>query len=593
MLTQLTLNAVANHRLLFSFLCIFCFRIVYAQQAACNSVTEEMEYTVKEVEIKAWWMPDAFAEEVAALTGKGKRYDPAKINSVQNIIKEELLKSEAAIARTLIDGSISVLYISSDVCDISTPDGPREVRVQYRPWYLRVDLLNIGNNRLPIPRTARPLFRKNIPALLHSTTPVPGLFTDASYGWGVSLQTASRLIGKENLSQKNRMLDVLVHARKSLQHSYYGLDATLQYSHRFRSDSTLSVNLLALINASEDPLLELKNRQFQTAIRGGIKGAFNHNFLHGYHAGIYWRYLKTNLAHLTNPAAYISENAYGMYALMDGRAGKGFSRLAVWLDAAHPQHPTLNDHYQRLVSRLAYAVSLGNNHSQVDIETQAGFGYTWSEAPQYHQFYAGNQPVPFLYEPVHSMRHTTIPAGPLMRSLGERTGSFGYNNHTGGQTFWHLNLNLAIPVKAFSKPLIPDVLIQEEPREITLRSALKSQAKTVENFIIEDLIENKGYPNDEATEKHAARIVNRDIRPTLNFLADKANVYSIKPVLLSDLAGMKDHHGHYATWWGAGLGLQLNIVVARFEASYMHTFAPSSFNRRGNFFMRISVQNFY
>src|SRR5262249_20909741 len=43
---------------------------------------------------------------------------------------------------------------------------------------------------------------------------------------------------------------------------------------------------------------------------------------------------------------------------------------------------------------------------------------------------------------------------PLIRSLGENQGGIG-NSVLGGTSYWHANVNLSIPVPAWSRPLIP------------------------------------------------------------------------------------------------------------------------------------------
>lgn len=586
-------------KIILSFTGLFVFfltNVGYTQQLPCNTITAEMGYTVKNVEIKARWVPEFLQQQVEQLTGKGELFDPVTLNPAQNVIKEELLQSEGSIASQFVKGSMSVLYITSDVCDVTEPNGPREVQVTYRAWYLRVDLVNIGNNRLPVPRSARPIFYSGMPKIIQATSPIIGVSTDANYGLAAALQTATNFFANKdsgNTTKRNRF-DLLVNLRKSLLHSFYTAGAALNFNRMFVGDSTMRWNVLASFAKQQDPLGALKSEATNAALQAGIQGSFNNSLLNKYSTGIGWRFLKSNFAETLDPGRFRSENGYDFFAIADGKPGKAFSRLGVWLDAAQPQNNSSAKAYQRFVSKLGYAISLGRNHGQVDIETQAGFGYTWGIAPVYNQFYAGNNQWNFLYEPLQSVRNKTIPTGPVMRSLGERAGAFLAALGTkGGGSFWNLNLNLSIPIKLLSRPLIPDVLMQEEPREITLRSALKSQSKTVENFIIEDLIENKGLPDDETTEAKAAAMVNRDIRPTLNYLADKANLYSLKPVLLFDMAGMKDQQNKYTNWLGAGLGLQLNIVVARFEAAYMHTIAPVAYNKKGNFFMRVTIQNFY
>jgi hypothetical protein len=48
--------------------------------------------------------------------------------------------------------------------------------------------------------------------------------------------------------------------------------------------------------------------------------------------------------------------------------------------------------------------------------------------------------------------------------------------------------------------------------------------------INKDLI-GRGYPNNEETKAMARQIFDRKITPTTNYLTDRANIYSIKPIV--------------------------------------------------------------
>lgn len=591
--------SLMSRRFFLAAIFVYILNSSYAQQLPCNSITGEMGYTVKEVKIKSWWVPGFLQKEVEELTGLNAAFDPARLNPAQNHIKEILIQTEGSIAARLINGSMSVLYITSDVCDISIANGPKEVLVTYKAWYLRVDLINIGNNRLPIPRTARPVFYAGVPKLLRATFPVFAIQTDRDFGTSISLQTITDLLNingtdKKAIVTRKPQLDLGINLRKSLSQPFYSAGASLHLFQKILPDSAIGWHTGFFFSKEEQPLYKEKNVWLNLALQAGIAGSVKNSLLAKYNTGIYWKFLRSNFAEQGEEKLQRSENGLGVFAIADGKPGKAFSRWGIWLDNAYPRNNSSAGTYQRLVSKLGYAISLGKNHSQVDLEAQTGFGHIWGRAPAYNQFYAGNQQWNFLYNPLQSTRNQFMPTGPLLRSMGERGGGYiSASETTGAQTFWNFNLNIAIPVTFLSKPLIPAIVISDEPRVITLRSALKSQSETVKNFIINDLVETKGYPDDESTDSVAAGIVNRDIRPTLNFLADKANVYSLKPVLLFDVAGMRSKTNGYVNWVGAGLGVQLNIVVARFEAAYMHTLAPQQFNKNGNFFMRLTIQNFY
>ena len=122
-------------------------------------------------------------------------------------------------------------------------------------------------------------------------------------------------------------------------------------------------------------------------------------------------------------------------------------------------------------------------------------------------------------------------------------------------------------------------------------SKLKSQVKGASNTLIEQFI-GQGYSEDEAIAKTSA-IFDDDITPTINYLADRANLYSIKPILLLDLAQISSDGSGSKIWAGVGGGVQMTVVNARFETGYMQTIAPSTDASNGNFFLRFLFQDFF
>jgi len=97
--------------------------------------------------------------------------------------------------------------------------------------------------------------------------------------------------------------------------------------------------------------------------------------------------------------------------------------------------------------------------------------------------------------------------------------------------------------------------------------------------------------NKEADIK--AEQIFEEIRPATHFIIDNANLYSIKPLLMVDVAGMTGSDSTSAMWLAAGGGVQLTIVTAKFEAGYMHTFSGPTFGNQGNVFVRLVFENLF
>ena len=211
----------------------------------------------------------------------------------------------------------------------------------------------------------------------------------------------------------------------------------------------------------------------------------------------------------------------------------------------------------------------------------------------YSEYFAGNTASNFLYSPLQSISNTP-PDGLVVRSLGEKEGGLptAFNTVSGGTSYWGVNINFSIPIAKWSAPLIPDVVIQEEPRRLTIRGAIKGQVNTAKSFIANDLALNAGLSDDEA-DAAADRIVDKDIKPTINYLADRANIYSVKPVLFFDAGQITKRGFGDRMWLASGAGLQVNIVNAKLAIGYIQTLFPKVDNAKGNFLMSFSVQNFF
>jgi len=189
---------------------------------------------------------------------------------------------------------------------------------------------------------------------------------------------------------------------------------------------------------------------------------------------------------------------------------------------------------------------------------------------------------------------TSFPTGPLLRSFGKGEGGERTvaNRVLGGTSFWHFNLNVAIPIPGsrFSRPLIPAEVVDED-LNVTLKDVIKNQMNTAEVTLSSDL--QDGGLREEDANKEAKRIV-AEVRPAVNFIADQANILAIKPLLLFDGANLRVPDTlNNRTRYGIGAGLQLTIVVAKFEAGYMRTVRSLPGDRKGNFLMRIVFQNLF
>ena len=581
------------------FLLVFAINLLlsihaFSQPRNCIEIAPNAGFTVRSVTIVARWVPEALKKQITDLIGIGHSFSDSKVSAAQALISQELKAAENRFPPRLA-GALAVSFITVDYCAV--PDAPGEVAIVFYPRYLRIDLFNIGNNFLPIPRSPKPTFYEKVPPLLLAFAPVIGLNSDRRYGPSVAIQTLTDLFHIPGLSKgsKKLKLNIGAEARRSLTNDFYTLGGNLELLQPIATTTSngwsIGMNFLTKAQPLGKGKYDYKNVTLQGALQGSAKLPFVKRYLLGGNLS----FLNNDFDTLPSKRVQNSERGYGIFLLTDGLINKNFGRVGIWAQSGILKESHTS--YQRLSAKIAYGTSIKikkDAHQTLEIEAAAGAGKAWGAIPTYSQFYAGNTAANFLYQPL-TTQMGAMPEGPVIRSLGEKEGNLPVSTGSikGGTTHWHLNLNFSIPIKRWSQPLVPAIVINETTGA-TLQTKLKSLAKgSAESGVAIDLIDNKGFPENEQTDSIAEQIVAKEILPMVEFVTDRANVFSFKPVLLFDVAGMGQGGIRQRTWVGAGAGFQVAVVIARLQAGYMHTVSPSSEAAKGAFFLQFVFQNFY
>ena len=130
-------------------------------------------------------------------------------------------------------GATSVTVISSSLCDVSDPAAPRQVAIVIRPFYIRVDLMSIGGNVLPIPRSASPTSFGNVPKPLVALNPFFTVQSDAQFGRSLAFQTTTDVLNPPSkLTQgaaRATKLNLMLNGQRSLDNPYYDFGAAFNY----------------------------------------------------------------------------------------------------------------------------------------------------------------------------------------------------------------------------------------------------------------------------------------------------------------------------------------------------------------------------
>jgi hypothetical protein len=230
------------------------------------------------------------------------------------------------------------------------------------------------------------------------------------------------------------------------------------------------------------------------------------------------------------------------------------------------------------------------------------------------------------------------------------------NLDSGGTSYWHANVSVSIPIAAWSSPLIPfewvsasakkskpptgvddrrdedkesDGHVPDVPGGAIICRDLKSTIKTLvgvsgvtllvaqeaRDLLTDDEKKALRFPNDpNATPEQLASaalaqqrydelrdkirptvktMFDQEILPITNFIADHANIIAVKPLVMFDVAHLALQGTGANTRYGVGSGLQIDVVMARFELGYMAALNRMPGDPRGSFVGRLVLRRFF
>lgn len=488
--------------------------------------------------------------------------------------------------------------------------GTKCVDLEVHAFSIRVNTSDPISNLVNIPRSNRPTFLSKVPGPLLAFNPKLGLEHDrslgptASFDFATNLLDFSRNVRSLPLNTSRTRLDLRSIARRSLDNAFYETASKLSLSRSF----TGVVDALALdaeFEANHHP--EGQGEFLKNAVRFGGSAKLRTKFMLFQAASISARYRWSSNRLRDRPVSEsAAENSFEASALLDGRLWKGISRLALWVDFNSPDR--ISDGYQRGAVLWGYQKEFIVVPNQtIGIELLAGAGRTWGNTPQYARFYGGNSAKNFLYEAKDSPVLSTFPRGPLLRSFGSGRATAGAGS-SGATAYWNVNLNVTIPVPAWSSPIVPDIsialpkkdaqgrvilddnqdpIMEDRPLRVILKNQGESSRRVLERIFIKE-----GLSLEDAKAK--ARRELRDINSILGFIADQANIYSVKPLFMFDAARLNSSDAiNNRTRFALGGGIQFTLVIAKFEAGYMRTLRPLPGDNKGNVVMRLFFQNLF
>ncbi len=539
--------------------------------------------------------------------GRGEKFTPEKLSATRFAVIEAINHQKTKFNSEFINlGKLPLVDVNLvTACGREVPapsckaDGltDRCVDVEVSPYAISTDPVFMGSILLPLPRSNEFSFLGHVPRPLRLLNPKLGFGYDKELGASPEFEISTDLltVGQvlETAPADARRTSLMFKARgtKSVGERFYSTQAELSFLARQPSKHIESVGVTANFEADSHP--ELKAIHLNNALRFGGHlalnpelGLLNRVML----AAAYRRSQHRFSGDATRPESSTSENSYEVNALLDGRVFNGFTRLGLWLEGSTPANTQQS--YNRVAGLIGYEKEVPVGEHTIGVEALFGFGKASDRTPDYALFYGGNSLGSFLYQDSNDPIVMAMPSGPLLRSFGKNQGGFivGVGTPVGANSYEHFNLSASIPIPGLSQPLIPDEVVIANPRK-TLRSLINFAVNSGQEALSLNL-QDEGLSEEEA-DKKAAKIFGQ-IRPGVGFLTHYGKIYSLKPIVMFDQARLsRANSGGAQSRYAIGGGLQFTMVVAKFEAGYMHSVGSFRQDSRGNVVLRLVFQNLF
>jgi hypothetical protein len=536
----------------------------------------------------------ATLQAAAVALKPGEILSSENLSAAMNQLASHLSRHSEMIAAASGGSALIFTYVDASF-DLNPHGDPAadSVAVTLRPLHLSLPLDEIGGRVLPIPRglsAKAAAIEARSPFLPNNVN-----FTnDRVLGTSVGARWQFDLNPNEAAERTGRQVRLRAGGLKSVDSAFYSADADARIT-RIRETGLLRQLSGGLEGASS---LEPRGGARYTSRSWGAAAGLSLALRSNSRLLLDTRFIQADHRYTgaDSPTRWTTSNEQSNRLLLETipRGLLGFFRAALWQENLHPRGDAAS---HRLVARTGYAkeIPLGPNRS-IGVEIIGGAGQTWGNIEAPRRYFAGGGQGEFLYESAQSRTLAVVPDGPILRSLGRTQGGRRVNASSvrGGTHFWHFNLNVALPIPGWSRPLIPDEQTDipgPDGSPQTLKQILGAQVdRTGPNMLQSTLQAKEGLTPDEARAR--ATEIFAGVQPAAHFVINQANVFALKPLLMFDAAELYFSPGR-ESWTAAGLGFQLTIVTAKFEAGYMRTLSGPTFGSRGNIFARLGFERLF
>lgn len=551
---------------------------------ASNESTLDDSYVIRSVRVEGGWLKDykpPFALPI--------NYSPQLVSQAMHQARADFKKKQERFNHLFRGGYAGVLYLTRDLKVEN-----KNIDLVIRLYYFGGRQITPDSSGVLIPELPLYSYLDHIPDGILQLAPQISFSSDRTYGAAPELGLSfdlGRHLARQDASHGYEWL-LNLKGRNSLNHDFYGVTGDTNLKHSLGDGFWQSLLLRADVGSAVQPLGDSRLRDNSFRIGGGPHIRPNGGPIDSAIFGGFFRYSDFDFKKTENGIGGDGEGAgVDFYLIADGRIQDTQLRMGLWSENGFPvDEPS----YHKIATTMGFNQEISlprNSNLTVGIELVGSVGYAFSELPDYEGFAGGNRSRTFLQSGLDDFQLDVMPDGPLFRSVGERQLLVrDSGQETPGSSYWQINLDIALPLPFAYFPLIPDEQVDES---ITLREMLINSLTTAENMTALSLMSRHPDWGEKKARQEARQIVD-EVRPTMKYLAYKANVFALKPLIMVDLASVgRKNFSDQDILLGIGGGLQLSIVNARLELGYMHTVIGHPSDQDGNFFTRLVFRTLF
>ncbi len=565
-------------------------------QAALQRATKQGALTlrVRHTTVQARWVGSRSA--ALAQLPPCTLLTPQSISVAMHAVKDAVTAPDAAWRAMGGAAQFEVTWIDVDFVNqqLGQPglcDGAPTVEVVLRPLHLRVSTEALGDNLLPLARSAAGTAYDEVPAAVRALNPSVSLKHDRRRGSTLGLALDAPL------ATLAAGLEAQADVQQSSNGPYRNAQGTLQWRTRLAAAPLVEARLRASAGSLVEPLGAAEHRAQHETLAAGLSWRFGHVAKAWLDVG--W-------------SANSDALRQGGLALRDAASHQLSTRLLA--DALLPHSLAYlraglwQEQSRAALSSSRWAAQLGAAREfrlapgrLVGVDGVFSLGRASGGSPAERRFQAGAPDTAFLYDGVTSAALSALPGGPALRSIGAAQaqlggGGSGGTPARGARRYWGASLNLAWPVQRWYRPLIPDDMtdlpnVDSSQPNISLKQLLMKQVDVTGPNMMQAQLQLEGRTPLQARNEALAALA--EVRPAVRYLVEDAPLWALRPLLMVDAAGLADETSR-ERWLALGLGAQVQVATARFDAGVMRTVkGPAGSPPRSALVLRLTFQNLF